>query len=115
MAALACCGALLAEDRASGTVIGSSRNCDWNPAEPSVAIGYTFPARSHRGGVASRGMQRLMLDHVFGWRFNSYTHMFTAAARFSDSIAPQPGTVNGRAPSAASDSRGSPRASLPKT
>jgi len=46
-------------------------------------------------------------------RLSSYTHMLTADARFSDSMAPQPAMVNGLASRAASRSRGRPRASLP--
>jgi N-acetyltransferase len=64
-AALASRGALLATHRASGAVIGSSRYYDWDPAARTVAIGYTFLARSHWGGAANREMKRLMLDHAF--------------------------------------------------
>jgi RimJ/RimL family protein N-acetyltransferase len=74
-AALASRGALLATDRASGTVIGSSRYYDWNPAERSVAIGYTFLARSHWGGAANREMKRLMLDHAFRWADTAWFHV----------------------------------------
>lgn len=65
-AALASRGALLATERSSGAVIGSSRYYDWDPAGRSVAIGYTFLARSHWGGAANSEMKRLMLDHAFG-------------------------------------------------
>ena len=66
-AALASRGALLAVDKASGEAIGSSRFYEWDPAGRSVAIGYTFLARSHWGGAANREMKRLMLDHAFRW------------------------------------------------
>lgn len=46
-------------------------------------------------------------------RLNSYTHMPTVEARFSDSMLPQPAMVNGWALRASSCSRGTPRASLP--
>ena len=74
-AALASRGALFATDHASGEAIGSSRYYDWNPAEKSVAIGYTFLARSHWGGAANREMKRLMLDHAFRWADSVWFHV----------------------------------------
>lgn len=74
-AALASRGALFATDRASGEAIGSSRYYDWSPAEKSVAIGYTFLARSHWGGAANREMKRLMLDHAFRWADTAWFHV----------------------------------------
>lgn len=59
-------GALVALDRASGAVIGSSRY-DFGRAEPGeVEIGWTFLARAHWGGASNREMKRLMLTHAFG-------------------------------------------------
>lgn len=74
-AALASRGALLATERASGAVIGSSRYYDWNPAERSIAIGYTFLARAHWGGAANREMKRLMLDHAFRFADTVWFHV----------------------------------------
>jgi RimJ/RimL family protein N-acetyltransferase len=63
---LASGGMLVAIDRASGAVIGSSRY-DSERAEPGeVEIGWTFLARSHWGGRYNGEMKRLMLDHAFG-------------------------------------------------
>lgn len=63
---LASGGMLVAIDRATGEVIGSSRY-DFERAEPGeVEIGWTFLARSHWGGRYNGDMKRLMLDHVFG-------------------------------------------------
>lgn len=65
--ALAGGGALVAVDRTSGAVIGSSRY-DFGRAGPSeVEIGWTFLARSHWGGAANREIKRLMLAHAFGF------------------------------------------------
>jgi RimJ/RimL family protein N-acetyltransferase len=62
---LASGGMLVAIDRASGAVIGSSRY-DFGRAEPAeVEIGWTFLARSHWGGRYNVEMKRLMLDHAF--------------------------------------------------
>ncbi len=63
---LASGGMLIATDRASGAVIGSSRY-DFGRAEPGeIEIGWTFLARSHWGGRHNGEMKRLMLDHAFG-------------------------------------------------
>jgi RimJ/RimL family protein N-acetyltransferase len=62
---LASGGMLVAIDRASGAVIGSSRY-DFGRAElDEVEIGWTFLARSHWGGRYNGEMKRLMLDHAF--------------------------------------------------
>jgi N-acetyltransferase len=63
--ALANKGALVAIDRASGTVIGSSRYQGLEEAGGgSVEIGWTFLARSHWGGTFNHEMKRLMLAHA---------------------------------------------------
>ncbi|HSF13659.1 MAG TPA: GNAT family N-acetyltransferase [Erythrobacter sp.] len=67
--ALANKGALVAIDRASGAVIGSSRFQGLDEAPKgggvgSVEIGWTFLARSHWGGTYNRDMKRLMLAHA---------------------------------------------------
>ena len=66
--ALAGGGAMVAIDRASGAVIGSSR---WQAHDPSgtgsVEFGWTFLARSHWGRVWNEEMKRLMLAHAFRW------------------------------------------------
>jgi N-acetyltransferase len=65
--ALAQGGALVAIDRASGAVIGSSRFQGLEEAGGgSVEIGWTFLARSHWGGVFNHEMKRLMLAHALG-------------------------------------------------
>jgi RimJ/RimL family protein N-acetyltransferase len=62
---LASGGMLVAIDRQTGAVIGSSRY-DFGRAEPDeVEIGWTFLARSHWGGRYNSEMKRLMLDHAF--------------------------------------------------
>ncbi len=58
-------GALLVTDKATGKVIGSSRFYDWNPADKSILIGYTFFARDHWGRGYNHRLKRLMLRHAF--------------------------------------------------
>jgi RimJ/RimL family protein N-acetyltransferase len=63
--ALANRGALVAVDRVSGAVIGSSRYQGLEEADGgSVEIGWTFLARSHWGGRYNHEMKRLMLAHA---------------------------------------------------
>jgi RimJ/RimL family protein N-acetyltransferase len=63
--ALANRGALIAIDKATGAVIGSSRFQGLDEAGGgSVEIGWTFLARSHWGGRFNPAMKRLMLAHA---------------------------------------------------
>jgi RimJ/RimL family protein N-acetyltransferase len=57
-------GALVAVDRATGKIIGSSRY-RWHDAAGELEIGWTFLARSHWGGTYNGEMKRLMLSHAF--------------------------------------------------
>jgi len=56
-------GALVAVDRTTGKVIGSSRYFWFEQSE--LEIGWTFLARSYWGGVYNGEMKRLMLDYAF--------------------------------------------------
>ena len=58
-------GALIALDRKSGRVIGSSRFHCYDLTRSEVEIGWTFLARSHWGGLFNGEMKRLMLTHAF--------------------------------------------------
>jgi RimJ/RimL family protein N-acetyltransferase len=58
-------GALVAIDRASGTIIGSSRYHGYDPANGVIEIGWSFLARAYWGGRNNGEMKRLMLDHAF--------------------------------------------------
>lgn len=63
--AIASGSAFLVFDQASGELIGSTRYYDYNPAESSVAIGFTFLARKYWGGKYNHAMKSLLLDHAF--------------------------------------------------
>lgn len=58
-------GALVAIDRATGGIIGSSRYVDFASGGDAVEIGYTFLARRYWGGRYNGEMKRLMLSHAF--------------------------------------------------
>lgn len=65
---LASGGALVAIERDSGSVVGSSRFDRYDPANGgAVEIGWTFLARRLWGGAFNREMKRLMLTHAFQW------------------------------------------------
>jgi len=60
-------GALLAIDRESGAVIGSSRFDGLEQVDGgAVEIGWTFLARTCWGGAFNHDMKRLMLAHALG-------------------------------------------------
>lgn len=58
-------GALIVLDRATGTVIGSSRYFGYDPEARVVEIGWSFLARKYWGGRYNGEMKRLMLEHAF--------------------------------------------------
>jgi N-acetyltransferase len=58
-------GALIAIDRKTGCVIGSSRFFGYDEAASEIEIGWTFLARSHWGGEYNGEIKRLMLEHAF--------------------------------------------------
>ena len=63
--ALASGGALVAIDRLTRQIIGSSRYHGFNAASRVVEIGWTFLARPYWGGRYNGEMKRLMLEHAF--------------------------------------------------
>ncbi len=65
--ALASRGALTVRDRASGTIIGSSRYSAERARPGEIEIGWSFLARNYWGGATNAEMKRLMLDHAFRW------------------------------------------------
>ena len=73
--ALAGGGALAVEDAATGRIVGGTRYYDWNPADRSVVIGYTFLERARWGDGTNREMKRLMLDHAFRWARTAWFHV----------------------------------------
>ena len=57
-------GALVAVDKASGAICGSSQYRGHDDAASQVEIGWTFLGRDHWGGETNREMKRLMLSHA---------------------------------------------------
>lgn len=58
-------GALVAIERNTGRIIGSSRYHDFKPLESEIEIGFTFLERAFWGGAYNGEMKRLMLEHAF--------------------------------------------------
>src|SRR6187549_2040396 len=60
-------GALVAIDRATGRIIGSSRFHGYDADGSVIEIGWSFLAREYWGGRYNGEMKRLMLEHAFQW------------------------------------------------
>jgi N-acetyltransferase len=58
-------GGLAVVDRATETLIGSTRYHDYSAARSEVEIGWTFLARRCWGGAYNAELKQLMLDHAF--------------------------------------------------
>lgn len=58
-------GTLVAYDRATEAMIGSSRFHGYRADASEIEIGWSFLARQYWGGRYNREMKRLMLDHAF--------------------------------------------------
>ena len=58
-------GALVAIERATGQVMGSSRYHGCDETKRVVEIGWTFLGRRYWGGKYNGEMKRLMLEHAF--------------------------------------------------
>lgn len=58
-------GAFLVINNKSDEAIGSSRYYDFDKDKKSIAVGYTFLARSCWGTTCNNALKTLMLDHAF--------------------------------------------------
>src|SRR5262245_41912657 len=68
-------GAFAIGDRASQSIIGSTRYHGHDPASSEIEIGWTFLARSYWGRNYNAEMKRLMLDHAFQFVDNVAFHV----------------------------------------
>ncbi|MBS1764294.1 MAG: GNAT family N-acetyltransferase [Bacteroidetes bacterium] len=60
-------GAFKIIDKTTGKIIGSTRYYDYNEAENSIHIGYTFYAKSYWGRSFNHTVKTLMLDYIFNY------------------------------------------------
>jgi N-acetyltransferase len=58
-------GALVAVDRKTRQIVGSSRYFGYDVEKREIEIGWTFLDRSHWGGQYNGEMKRLMVNHAF--------------------------------------------------
>jgi RimJ/RimL family protein N-acetyltransferase len=58
-------GALVAIDRKTQAIIGSSRYAGFDAGQSEIEIGWTFLTRAYWGGKYNGEMKQLMLDHAF--------------------------------------------------
>jgi len=66
---------LVALDKQTSQIIGSSRFYDVDENNLELAIGFTFLARSHWGGTTNGEMKSLMLAHAFTWAKRVWFHV----------------------------------------
>lgn len=67
--------AFLMIDKSSEKIIGSTRYYDYKPDNSSIAIGYTFLARSYWGGLYNKSSKKLLLDYAFQYVDKVYFHI----------------------------------------
>lgn len=68
-------GAFKIVDKATGSIIGSTRFYDHNDQENSIFIGYTFYAVAYWGLGMNRMVKATMLDYIFPFVSNVYFHI----------------------------------------
>ncbi len=73
--AIASGGALAVIASDSNEVIGSTRYYEWDPAESSICIGYTFLITDHWGDGTNSEMKDLMLRHAFSFADTVWFHI----------------------------------------
>lgn len=62
-------------DKASQHVIGATSFYQYDPANKTVAIGYTFLAKSYWGGKFNSSLKKLMLTYAFTFVDKVYFHV----------------------------------------
>jgi len=78
-------GAFRIVDKTTGNTIGSTRFYDYNEAENSILIGYTFYSTACWGKGINRSVKTLMLDYAF--QFVSKVHFHIGAQNLRSQIA----------------------------
>ncbi|WP_343605094.1 GNAT family N-acetyltransferase [Fluviicola sp.] len=78
-------GAFKIVSKSNGEVIGSTRYYDYNEADNSILIGYTFYSRDYWGKGINSSVKKLMLDYAF--RFVPKVHFHIGATNIRSQIA----------------------------
>ena len=79
-------GAYSIIEKASGSIIGSSRYYDLNMEKNEIKIGYTFIARTHWGKGINQSLKRMMLEYIFQFVDNVIFHIGAQNIRSQKSI-----------------------------
>lgn len=83
--AIASGGAFRIIDKASGQIAGSTRFYDYNAAQKSILIGYTFYGTRFWGSGLNPAAKKLMLDYIF--QYVDKVHFHIGATNFRSQIA----------------------------
>jgi len=62
-------------DKSTNKIIGSTRYYDYNSANSSIAIGYTFLIRQYWGGRYNKSSKKLLIDFAFKYVDKIYFHI----------------------------------------
>lgn len=68
-------GAFKIMDKSTGQIIGSTRFYDYNEADDSILIGYTFYATQYWGKGINHAVKSMMLDYIFQFVSKVYFHI----------------------------------------
>ncbi len=68
-------GAFKITERQTGKAIGSSRYYDFDEADNSILIGYTFFGKDYWGKGYNLSVKKLMLDYIFQYVGKVYFHI----------------------------------------
>lgn len=79
--AIASKGAFLIMDAKDNAVIGSSRFYDFDAANNTVIIGYSFLRRDYWGGEYNKAVKRLLLDYAFQFVNQVHFHVGSGNVR----------------------------------
>ena len=79
--------AFLIIDKASNSIIGSTRYYDYKPENSSIAIGYTFLATTYWGGKYNKASKKLLLDYAFQFVDKVYFHIGATNTRSQIAVA----------------------------
>lgn len=68
-------GAFKIVDKQTGEIAGSTRMYDYNEAENSILIGYTFYGTKYWGRGINKAVKKMMLDYLFQFVSKVYFHI----------------------------------------
>jgi RimJ/RimL family protein N-acetyltransferase len=90
-------GAFTIIDKQSGAIAGSTRFYDYNEADKSILIGYTFYATRYWGKGLNPLVKHVMMDYIFQFVDKVYFHIGAANLRSQIAITRLGATKTGEA------------------